>query len=68
MVTSESLTQSTMVCRCRCTACVQGLTLVHFSAQPEPFLTHDTTQTPLNTSKTTPKCTPYPTESAQVEV
>ena len=27
----------------------QGLTLVHFSAQPEPFLTHETTLHTLNT-------------------
>ena len=33
----------------------QGLTLVHFSAQPEPFLTQNTPITPHNTSSTTPK-------------
>jgi len=40
----------------------QGLTLVHFSAQPEPYLTRNTPFTPpntprhlLNTRKTTPK-------------
>jgi len=40
----------------------QGLTLVHFSAQPEPYLTRNATCTPpntprhlLNTRKTTPK-------------
>ena len=46
----------------------QGLTLVHLSAQPEPFLTNNTPSTPpntpykhpLNTPKTTPKCTPMP--------
>jgi hypothetical protein len=27
----------------------QGLTLVHFSAQPEPFLTQNTPQTPPET-------------------
>ena len=27
----------------------QGLTLVHFSAQPEPFLAHNTSYTPPNT-------------------
>jgi hypothetical protein len=26
----------------------QGLTLVHFSAQPEPFLTRNAPQTPRN--------------------
>jgi len=30
----------------------QGLTLVHFSAQPEPFLTQDTPYTPRNTPDT----------------
>ena len=65
--------------------CRQGLTPVHFSAQPEPFLkqkhtlhtlhtlhtpSHPLTppKRPLNTPETTPKCTPYPTESAQVEL
>jgi len=36
----------------------QGLTLVHFSAQPEPFLTQNTPSTPLTTPEhpqTTPK-------------
>jgi len=31
-----------------CGASHQGLTLVHFSAQPEPFLTQNTPQTPRN--------------------
>jgi len=31
--------------------CGQGLTLVHFSAQPEPFLTQNTPYTPLNTTE-----------------
>ena len=30
----------------------QGLTLVHFSAQPEPFLTLKTSPEPLNTPST----------------
>jgi len=53
----------------------QGLTLVHFSAQLQPCLTHkDTLHTlntpyhPLNTGYTTPTRTPYPIESAQVEL
>ena len=52
----------------------QGLTLVHFSAQPEPFLTQNTPYIhhvnpchPLYTSYTPPKCTPSPTESAYIE-
>jgi hypothetical protein len=52
----------------------QGLTLLHFSPQPEPFLTQNTPCTPTNTPYTTlhtlcttPACTPYPTESAYVE-
>ena len=48
----------------------QGLTLVHFSAQPEPFLTkntpysyapHNTPRHLLNTPYTTPKCTSFHT-------
>jgi len=53
----------------------QGLTLVHFSAQPETFLTQNTPYTPphttshpFNTPKITYKCTPYLTESAYVEL
>ena len=49
----------------------QGLSLAHFSAQFEPFLTQTTPHTtphapqhPLKTPQTTPKCTPYLTESA----
>ena len=45
----------------------QGLTLVHLSAQPEPFLTQNTPCTPpnthsnpLNTPWTATACTPYP--------
>jgi len=52
----------------------QGLTLVHFSAQLEPCVTHintlhtlNTPQHSLNTGYTTPTRTPYPTKSAQVE-
>jgi hypothetical protein len=52
-----------------------GLTLVHYSGQPEPFLTHNTPSTPpntpkhpLNTTETTPRSTPYRTESAYVEL
>jgi len=58
----------------------QGLTLVHFSVQIEPFLIHKNTlhtlntprhpptPPPLNTGCTTPKYTPYPIRSAQVEL
>ena len=53
----------------------QGLTLVHFSAQPEPFLAQKTPWTPphtpqhrVNIPSTIPKRTPYPTESAYVEL
>ena len=53
----------------------QGLTLVRFSAQFEPCLTHKndqhtlhTPKCPLNTGYTTPKRTPYPMKSAQVEL
>jgi hypothetical protein len=49
----------------------QGLTLVHHSAQLEPFLTQkhtlntpNTPYHPLNTSETTPICTPCHTEGA----
>ena len=49
----------------------QGLTLVHFSAQLEPFLTQQHTLNtpnapyhPLNTPETTPNCTPCHTEGA----
>jgi len=52
----------------------QGLTLVHFSAQPERYLTRYTRYTPKhpstppkhpqNNPKTIPQCTPYPTECA----
>ena len=52
----------------------QGLTLVTFSAQPEPFLIQNATSTyPAaprhlpNNPKTTAKFTPHPTESAYVE-
>jgi len=56
-------------------AAKQGLTLVHFSAQPEPVLTQSTplkaqTNPPtppkqhVNNPQTTPNCTPYPTQSA----
>ena len=47
------------------------VTLVHFSAQLEPFLTRNAPSTPhnqpyyfLNTPVISPKCTLYPTESA----
>jgi hypothetical protein len=53
----------------------QGLTLVHFSAQLEPSLTQENTlhtlnthSHPLNTGCTTPARTPYPIQSAQVEL
>jgi len=53
----------------------QGLTLVHFSAQLEPCLTHKNTphtlhtpQHPLNTGYTTPPRNPYAIKSAQVEL
>ena len=53
----------------------QGLTLVHYSAQFEPFLTQehtlhtpDTPYHPLNTPETTPDCTPCHTEGAEVEL
>jgi len=36
----------------------QGLTLVHFSAQPEPFLTFNTSPKPLNTPSTPALNTP----------
>ena len=49
------------------TGCRQGLTLVHFSVQLEPCLTHkntlhtfNTPYYPLNMGHTTPKHTPYP--------
>jgi len=49
--------------------------LVHFSAQHEPCLTlkHtlrtlNTPQTPLNTGHTAPARTPYPIQSAKVEL
>jgi len=47
-----------------------GLTLVHFSAQPEPFLTKIHPRYPLippDTSQTPPTCTAYHTESADAE-
>ena len=53
----------------------QGLTLVHFSTQLEPCLTHrntlhtlNTPQHPLNTGYTMPTRTPYVIQSAQVEL
>jgi len=53
----------------------QGLTLVHFSAQLEPSLTHNNTlhtlhtpSDPLITGYTIPTRTPYPIQSAQVEL
>jgi hypothetical protein len=54
----------------------QGITLVHFSAQLEPCLTHTKHPTPhpthpqhpLNTSCTTPMRTPYLIKSAKVEL
>jgi hypothetical protein len=50
----------------------QGLTLVHFSAQLEPCLTHTNTlhtiNIPLNMGCTIPTHTPYPIKSAQVEL
>ena len=56
-------------------AAVQGLTLVHFSAQLEPCVTQEKTlhtlNTPyhlLNTGCIAPTRTPYPIQSAQVEL
>ena len=53
----------------------QGLTLVHVSAQLNPYLTHKNTlhtlnapSHPLNTGYKTPARTPYPITSAQVEL
>ena len=53
----------------------QGLTLVHFAAQLEPFLsqkntlhTPNTPLHPLDSGHTTPTRTPYPKQSAQVEL
>jgi hypothetical protein len=53
----------------------QGLTLVHYSAQLEPFVTQkhtrhtpNTPYHPLNTPETTPNCTPCHTEGAEVEL
>jgi len=49
----------------------QGLTLVHYSAQLEPFLTQkqtlntpNTPYHPLHTAETTPDCTPCHVEGA----
>jgi hypothetical protein len=48
--------------------------VVHFSAQLEPRLTHENTlhtlkpKHPLNTGDIPPTRTPYPTESAQVQL
>ena len=54
---------------------MQGLTLVHFSSQLEPCLTHKSTlytlkipKHPHNTGYTTPTRTLYPIKSAQVEL
>jgi hypothetical protein len=51
------------------------LTLVHFAAQLQPCLTRENTlhtlntpQHPFNTGCTTPTRTPYPLQSAQVEL
>jgi hypothetical protein len=66
-----------MVRRIACCAApvIQGLTLVHFAAQLEPCLTQkitlhtlNTPCHPLNTGYTTPTRTPYPIQSAQVEL
>jgi len=53
----------------------QGLTLVHYSAQLEPFLTQKHTLNtpttpyhPLHSPETTPKCNPCHTEGAKVEL
>ena len=46
---------------CACTPYVQGLTLVHFSAQPEPFLTQiypKHPRRPLNSPQNTPSTIP----------
>jgi len=56
----------------RWTRAWQGLTLVHLSAQLEPCLSQENTLNtplhPLNTGYTTPTRTPYPIQSAQVEL
>ena len=48
----------------------QGLTLVHFPAQHEPYLTHtnDTTHPkhPVNKGYTTPTRTPYPIKALKL--
>jgi hypothetical protein len=45
----------------------QGLTLVHFSAQLEPCLTHkNAPKHPLNTGYTTPTRTPYPIKTLKL--
>ena len=61
--------------RRRTVAWRQGRTLLHFSAHPEPFLTHKNTlhtlnapKHPLNMGCTTPTRTPYPIKSSQVEL
>jgi len=53
---------------------LQGLTLVHFQAQPKPFLTQNTPETPptppshlLHTPYIAANCTPYSIETAHVE-
>ena len=50
----------------------QGRTILHFSAQLEPSLTHKTTlhtpDTPLNTGDTTPTRTPYRIDIAHAEL
>ena len=57
-----------------CRARRQGLTLVHFSAQLEPCLSQENTLHTLNTLNTpltgytTPTRTPYPIQSAQIEL
>jgi hypothetical protein len=56
---------------CTMSACLPGLTLVHYSAQLEPFLTQkhtlntpNTPYHPLNTPETTLNCSPRHTEGA----
>jgi hypothetical protein len=41
-------------CKAHVMGAGQGLALVHFSAQPEPFLTRNTPKTPLDTLKHLP--------------
>jgi hypothetical protein len=75
MTALRSTSVSKMTPRSALAAQVQGLTLVHYSAQLEPFLAQKHTPNtpvtpyhPLNTPETTPNCTPCHTEGAYVEL